>query len=61
MKNKVQTKTEDIDDSKIVDLYAKLEIDTANTLEIRELGKEYRDMIDAMENECYATTAYVNR
>ena len=61
MKNTLEIEKDDFDESKVVDLYIKLGIDTTNTLGIDELGKEYQDLINAMESECYSTTAYVNR
>ncbi len=61
MKNILEIEKDDFDESKVVDLYIKLGIDTTNTLGIDELGKEYQDLINAMESECYSTTAYVNR
>ena len=61
MKNILEIEKDDFDESKVVDLYIKLGIDTTNTLGIDELGKEYQDLINSMESECYSTTAYVNR
>ncbi len=61
MKNILEIEKDDFEESKVVDLYIKLGIDTTNTLRIDELGKEYQDLINAMESECYSTTAYVNR
>ncbi len=61
MKDTFDIKREDFDEAKVVDLYMKLGIDITNTLDIGALGKKYQDMIDAVESECYATAAYVNR
>lgn len=61
MKNILEIEKDDFDESKVVDLYIKLGIETTNALGIGELGKEYQDLINAMESECYSTTAYVNR
>ena len=61
MNNILEIEKDDFDESKVADLYIKLGIDTTNTLGIDELGKEYQDLINAMESECYSTTAYVNR
>lgn len=49
------------DERKVINIYKKLEIDLSYSLDIRELGKEYQDLMMGVEFECYATTAYMNR
>ncbi len=57
----IKKETIDFDESKVNEMYMKLKIDMTKTLDIGKLGKDYVKMVNAMENESYSTTVYVNR